>query len=308
MRSSSVVTSMRQLGTVTATAPPSRTGASPSSRRISTTRPSGIVMPRKLASRSRRRESVAGAAFSARTSITPFAMHPAAVAGDEPRRTIQAVERRLGVRAALEAVRRVRVHPQRARRPAHRARVEVRALEKDARRLLRDRGREAAHDAREGDGLLGVGDHEVLRAELSLDAVERDERLPRLRAPHDDRRQAVGPLRERVEVEGVERLADVPEHVVRRVDGRGDRALADRGEARRHGGGRRADRHALDHARGVARAERGLGHDDGGARFHGRPRLGDGNGRLGVRERRGASRRPPRGRGRGGSCRRAGSR
>ena len=193
----------------------------------------GMSIPRNAARRARRRVSVARRAGSlaARTSIVPRHSVPPQSSRMRRAARFEPVERRLGIGSPLEAVRGVRVHPERARRPPDRARVEVRALEEDARRLLRDRRREPAHDAREGDGLLGVRDHEMLRGERALDAVERHERLPRPRAPHDDRREAVDSLRERVEVERVERLADVPEDVIRRVDRGGDRARADRARA-----------------------------------------------------------------------------
>ncbi len=112
------------------------------------------------------------------------------------------------------------MHPEKAGRLPHRRGAEVGRLEEDPRRRRGDRRVEAAHDARERDGLLGVGDDEVLRRESPLDAVERDESLPGPRPPHDDRGEPVRALRERVEVEGVQWLADVPEDVVRGVDRR----------------------------------------------------------------------------------------
>ena len=58
-------------------------------------------------------------------------------------------------------------------------RLEVRRLEQHLGRLLRHLGVEAAHDRRERDGLLAVGDQQVGGSELALRAVERPQLLPR---------------------------------------------------------------------------------------------------------------------------------
>ena len=132
-RSSSAARSMRQLGTVTRTVPPSSDGREPERRGGSRGRaPSGIVIPRNAV------EAVRAGASSA-AGARPRGAHvddalrdaAAAVRDDEPRGAVQTVERRLGVRPALEAVRGVRVHPERPRRLADGARMEVRALEED---------------------------------------------------------------------------------------------------------------------------------------------------------------------------------
>ena len=65
---------------------------------------------------------------------------------------------------------------------------------------------------------------------------------------------------ERVEVEGVERLAHLPQHEVGDVDHVVDRADADRFEPAHQPVRARAQPHVLEHARRVARAEARLGH------------------------------------------------
>ena len=65
-------------------------------------------------------------------------------------------------------------------------RLEVRGLEQDVGRLVADLGLLAAHDPGERDRALGVGDHEVARLELAVDAVERAQLLARPRPADDD--------------------------------------------------------------------------------------------------------------------------
>src|SRR5207302_1513172 len=71
--------------------------------------------------------------------------------------------------------------------------------------------------------------------------VEGREALALPRPPHDDRR-----LAHRVAVEGMERMAELPEDVVGHVHDVADRAEADRAEARTEPRGRRADRDAAE--------------------------------------------------------------
>ena len=121
-------------------------------------------------------------------------------------------------------------------------------------------GVEPAHDARERDRPLGVRDDDVGRIESPLDAVERHELLAATRLAHDD-----APAREPVEVEGMERLADLPHHVVRRVHGGADGLAADRGEAGADPfGRRRAAGDAGDDAGAEATAEARDFDGDGG--------------------------------------------
>ncbi len=68
-------------------------------------------------------------------------------------------------------------------------------------RVVADLGLLPAHDPGERDGARLVGDHEVVRLQRALDAVERAEQLAGPRAAHDD------PARELRVVERVQRVA-----------------------------------------------------------------------------------------------------
>ena len=115
-------------------------------------------------------------------------------------------------------------------------------LQEDLGRGVRDLGVAATHDP--GDRLrlrLGVADQQVLGVQGTLDAVERADLLVRPGAPHDD-----PPAREPVEVERMERLVPLQEHIVRDVDHVADRAHARLHEALLHPPRRRADGHRAD--------------------------------------------------------------
>jgi len=56
-------------------------------------------------------------------------------------------------------------------------RLEVRGLEQDGGRALADLGLLPAHDPRERDPALGVGDQQVVWVEPALDAVQRSQGL-----------------------------------------------------------------------------------------------------------------------------------
>ena len=65
-------------------------------------------------------------------------------------------------------------------------RLEVRRLEEHLARVLRDLAVLAAHDRRERDGALAVGDEQVVRVEAAERPVERAELLAGARATDDD--------------------------------------------------------------------------------------------------------------------------
>jgi hypothetical protein len=100
-------------------------------------------------------------------------------------------------------------------------RLEVGGLEEDVRRPLPDLGVLAAHDPGEGDRPFGVGDDEILRVELARVPVESGELLALARPAHHDL-----PTAQRVEVEGMQRVANGEHDVVGHVDDIGDRAHA----------------------------------------------------------------------------------
>src|SRR5579883_40823 len=88
--------------------------------------------------------------------------------------------------AALEAVRGVCVHAEPSCRAAHSCRIKPSGLDEHVLRLLGDHRVEAAHDAGDSDGLYRIGDHKILRGQLSFDAVERLQRFLFASEPHHD--------------------------------------------------------------------------------------------------------------------------
>ena len=153
----------------------------------------------------------------------PGRKRSARAAQDEVGREVQRGRNRGDVRAPLEPVRRVRVHPEPARGPADRGGVPPRGLQEHMARRGRHGGVEPAHDPGERDGALRVRHDDVGSLQAPLDSVEGDEGLAPPCLAHDDR-----PASQLLEVEGMERLAERPEPVVRRVDGRADRVASDR--------------------------------------------------------------------------------
>ncbi len=164
----------------------------------------------------------------------------------------QHVGGRLDVAAALEAVGRVGVERQRARGATDGAGIPVGRLEEHARRGRGHLALGAAHHAADAHRVLGIAHHRHVRAEGALLAVEGLDPLARLRATHHHRVPGEG-----VEVEGVERLAQLPHDVVGHVDQVVDRAQADRAQPLGEPGRRRLHREPRDHPGAEARAEVG---------------------------------------------------
>jgi hypothetical protein len=127
-----------------------------------------------------------------------------------------------------------------------RVRLEVRGLEQDVRRALADLGLGAAHDPGECYRVSLVSDEEVLDLERTLVAVERHQPLSRPRAAHDH-----APV-QRVEVEGVQRVAEREHDVVRHVHDVRDRPHARREQARFEPERRRPDPHVAEEPADVA--------------------------------------------------------
>ena len=176
----------------------------------------------------------------------------------QARGQIQGSGDRLQVRSAFEPVRSIGVHAQAPGGLANRHRVPPRGLEQDVRGLLRDGRVEAAHDPGERNRTLGVGDHDIRRVEKTFHAVEGDEGFAPGRLADDQE-----PAPNLVEIEGVQGLRRVPEHVVGRVDGRGNGLGADRREAPPDRLGRGAVGDAAHDARAEAPAELRYADHDG---------------------------------------------
>ena len=153
------------------------------------------------------------------------------------------------VDAALEAMARFGVHAVATCRPAHRARIEPRALVEHALRVVLDLAVGAAHDAGERDGTVAVADEEIVGDELAVDAVERLHRLAFLGEPHVD----LGAAHAR-EIERMHRVAVLEHHEIRHIDDVRDRTDAERLKAVLHPQRRRCDRDADDARGAVMRA------------------------------------------------------
>src|SRR5205085_582244 len=104
---------------------------------------------------------------------------------------------------------------------SHRCGLEVRAFEDDRPRRRGDLRRRPAHHAGDRLRAVAVGDHQHVRLELPVDAIEGGDRLAELRAAYAD--LATGELRR---VERVHRLPDLDVDVVGDVDDGADRANA----------------------------------------------------------------------------------
>ena len=164
-----------------------------------------------------------------------------------------------------------------------RHRVEVRGLDQHARGGLGDLGGGAAHDAGQPDRAGLVRDHEVLGVEGALLVVQGAQGLPRGGAAHRD------PAGQAVRVVEVQRLAELPHHVVGDVHGQGVRTDAGQAQARGHPRRRGRGRvHALHHAchepvAPVGPVDRGLVRERDGRAGVVRGGRGDAGGRVGER-------------------------
>jgi len=153
------------------------------------------------------------------------------------------------VDALLPAVRALGAQAQALGGAEDRGRLEVGRLEQHLARGLADLGLLAAHDPGERDGALGVGDHQVGRLELPLDAVQGANRLSR-NGPADDDLSAL----QRGQVEGVQRVAEREHDVVGHVHDVGDRAHPGVEQPRLEPDRRGAERHVAEEPADVARA------------------------------------------------------
>ena len=203
----------------------------------------------------------------------------AAEIGHELRGPVEGRPQAVDVAAALEAVGGVGVQAERAGRPADPARIPVRGLEEHGRRPARHLAVGAAHDSPNPQRTVGVAHHRHVRAERAHLPVERGDPLTRPRAPHHD-----PPPGHLIVVEGVQRLAQLPHHVVRDVDQVIDRTEAHGAQPLGEPWRRGPDRQAGDDPRAEARAQVGGLDLDGGERGGlGLPFL---HGHLGKAERR----------------------
>ena len=160
--------------------------------------------------------------------------------------------REFGTEALLEAQGRLAAQLQARGGAADGARVEIGHLEQDGGGRGRDLAVAAAHDAGQTHGPAAVADHERLRVEFALHAVERGQPFARARAAGAQFAAA-----HEVMVEGVQGLARLQHHVVGYVDDVVDGAHTRAQEALLHPRRRRPHLDALDDAGGEAGAEVG---------------------------------------------------
>ena len=135
---------------------------------------------------------------------------------DEVQRARHAPSRRVGVHALFEAEGGIGALSQRPRGLSHVVAREFGGFEKDVFRSLLDFAVQAAHDPREGHGLLSVADDEVFVRQRKFLFVEGDDLPPFAGAANDDL-----PVLDIVRVEGVHGLPHFEQHEIRDVhDGR----------------------------------------------------------------------------------------
>src|SRR5260370_34029883 len=134
-------------------------------------------------------------------------------------------------------------------RLAHTWRVEPSGFEENVFRLFRDHRIEAAHDARQGHRFLGVGDDQVFRMQLALDAIERLQALSGAGAAYDNRAAL-----QQIEIEGVRWVPNLMQGIVAGVHGVADAARAQQLQPFLNFLRRRGDLYPADDARGIAGA------------------------------------------------------
>ena len=183
--------------------------------------------------------------------VSPLPMHVAAgQLGYQRRGTPRAGQRQLGRQGALEASGGLGAQAQRSRRLADARSVEVRRLEQDVGRLPGDGRLLASDHAGDGDRALRVRDDEHFRRELSLHTIEAEQLFLRAGSPDVD--LGAGQL---IQVERVQRLGVLQQHVVGCVDDVVDGPHTARAQSPLHPFGARPHLDALDHATDVPAAQ-----------------------------------------------------
>ena len=152
----------------------------------------------------------------------------------------------------LESIGRIGIDAQPACSAADGRGIEPRALQQHIARLAGDFAFEAADDSSERDGAFRIGDDHGLRIDLSCLAIERLDCLARFSGANDD-----CCVREFVEIERVQRMAEREHHVVRRVDNVVDRPQPDRFEPASDVNRRSRDLYTATHQSGIAVAHLG---------------------------------------------------
>ncbi len=184
------------------------------------------VMPSRCPTRSGRKKIVRSSIGAGQRSSGGSRTSPPATA------TISSIARRNAsgmpghVDAALEPVARLARQLERAAGAADPRRLEKGALEHEVSRGGRHFGFGASHDARDDRRPLGVADGGHLRCERAPHPVQRDDLLVGARPPDDHGRAA-----QLGQIERVQRLVQLEQDVVGRVDDVVDRPLPDARES-----------------------------------------------------------------------------
>ncbi len=130
---------------------------------------------------------------------------------------IDGLERDADIGTALEAFGGFGVQALALGRAAHAHRLEPGAFEQHRCRRLAHLSGCAAHDASDPDGAIGVRDNQIFGIELAVDVVERLEHFAVCCTADMNGRQA-GLGAQRREIIGVQRLTELEQDVVRRID------------------------------------------------------------------------------------------
>src|SRR5262249_39922424 len=130
-------------------------------------------------------------------------------------------------------------------------------FDQDVAGVFGDHGVEATHHTGKTDGLFSIGNDEVFTSKFAFDAVKGFEPLAVFGFANDDL-----PALEQVHVEDVSWFADLPQNVIRGVDGVADRALIEKREPLRGFFRRAFDFYIADRASAEARAEIAFGDHD----------------------------------------------
>jgi len=173
----------------------------------------------------------------------------AALFDDQAGHKIVRKRRRCEVRAALEAMRGVRMQPVASRTGANRRRVEPRRFDENVPGLVGYARLPSTHDPGEPKRLALVGDDQIVGNEGAFGAVQQLQFFAGACATHDD---AAFNL---VQIEGMGRLPHREPTEVGRIDRRGDRLLPERREVVGDDALRRANRDTTNDARGEAAAQ-----------------------------------------------------
>ncbi len=186
-----------------------------------------------------------------RIHVWPLLVHRAAgELCDERRGAPRPRKGQLGRKSALEPSRRLGSEPNGSRRLPDAWAAERGRFEQDVRGGGRDSGLLAAYDSSDGDRTLCVRDHQHCVVQLPHDAVEAKQLLAGACTPDLDLR-ALQPR----EIEDVQRLRVLEEHVIRDVDEGVDRPHPAGAKPAAKPFRARPDLDSFDHARDVPAAE-----------------------------------------------------